>query len=288
MKKTLLIITADDFGLDPRRDDGILEAFTKGAISQASLLVKGANAREAVSAAMRARLPLGLHLDLTETPACAQRARISTLLDADGRKLGKHGLREALALGRVDLTHVERETRAQLAHFRFLTRARATHVDGHQHIHVEPALAPTLAAVFASEGVRTTRISEQRALRTGSHGTPDPAARRFYRAVSAASRRARATYLRHGIRSSSEFLGLDTMGFEMSDRVLRARVKRLRGKGSIELMCHPGYAGTGWDEFNQSPARESELRVLGGRPFDGFFGEGWLKLTSFEGINRGK
>ena len=51
-----LIITADDLGIDPRRDDGILEAWTRGAITQASLLVGGkAAAAAARQSAMTTR-----------------------------------------------------------------------------------------------------------------------------------------------------------------------------------------------------------------------------------------
>ena len=51
-----LIITADDLGYSQPRDDGIFYLFSIGAITQASLLVNGANARTALARAHAAGL----------------------------------------------------------------------------------------------------------------------------------------------------------------------------------------------------------------------------------------
>ena len=42
-----LIVTADDLGIAPERDEGIFEAFEHGIVTSASLLVNGVTAREA-------------------------------------------------------------------------------------------------------------------------------------------------------------------------------------------------------------------------------------------------
>ena len=42
-----LIVTADDLGISPERDEGIFQAFSDGIITNASLLVNGCSAREA-------------------------------------------------------------------------------------------------------------------------------------------------------------------------------------------------------------------------------------------------
>lgn len=45
--KVKLIVTADDLGIAPERDEGIFEAFEHGVVTSASLLVNGSTAREA-------------------------------------------------------------------------------------------------------------------------------------------------------------------------------------------------------------------------------------------------
>src|SRR5947208_2483392 len=62
-----LIVNADDFGLSPETNRGIIEAHERGIVTSASLMVRGAAVEEA---ALYARaLPtigVGLHVDLCE------------------------------------------------------------------------------------------------------------------------------------------------------------------------------------------------------------------------------
>lgn len=276
---TTLVITADDLGIDPRRDEGILVAFARGAITQASLMVTGKSAESAAEAARRVGLPLGLHLDLTETPPSARPSSIASLLDARGSKRGKHGLREALARGEIVAEHVAIETRAQIERFAALTGARPSHVDGHQHAHCVASLATTLARVLAEAGVRTTRIPEQRSVEVA-----DETAARFYRSVSDDGARARSIYAGHGITSTARFVGLDRMGMASSSEALATAVGAELDAASIELMCHPGYVGEGIDDFNVSPAREHELRVLCSLPFAALTRAGRLQLGTFASL----
>ncbi len=274
-----LVITADDLGIHAKRDEGILAAFRAGAITQASLMVEGVSAREAARLAKEAGLPLGLHLDLTETPPAAPPSEVRTLLDAGGAKLGKHGLRDAVARGAVDPAHVARETQAQIDRFAELTGARPTHVDGHQHAHIVAELAEVIAPVLLRNGVLTTRIPAQRAVHVD-----DPSAAAFYRGVSEAGERARLVYAQHGVRSTAAFVGLDLMGFASSREALRAAVREVIDAPSIELMCHPGFVADGGDDFNRSPAREHELATLTALPFAPLIAEGALALATFEAL----
>ncbi len=271
-----LVVTADDLGIDARRDDGIFEAFEHGAITHASLLVGGPSA---AAAAERARLdgwPIGLHLNLTEGAPSAHAGDVPSLIDASGQKLGKHGLRDAVSRGDVVLAHVERETRAQVAAFEAMMKRGPLHVDGHQHVHVIGELVETLAKALAQLGVVSTRIPEQSIVQgeaTDAH--------RFYENVSREAGRARVVYARHRIASTEVFVGLDLMGTDSTGAKLRDAVSAVRAASSAEVMCHPGYIGTGWDDFNQSPAREHELAVLLARPFAQLVDVGAVALARF-------
>lgn len=282
MKPLLLVITADDLGLDPKRDEGILAAHAASGISQASLMVAGPTARAAAESARKAGLALGLHLDLTELPTSADPKSVPTLLNENGEKLGKHGLRKALAEGSIDLAHIEIEALAQIEAFAELTGAPPTHIDGHQHIHIVPSIAPVLAKVMKQAGVRTTRIPEQRHV-----NVQDPQAAEFYRGVSAQANAARQVYSAFGIRSTEAFEGLDRMGFASSADGLRAAVLAHPGGVSVELMCHPGYCGVSHDDFNRSPAREHELVVLVSRPFERLVADGQMRILGFDQLSEG-
>jgi predicted glycoside hydrolase/deacetylase ChbG (UPF0249 family) len=268
--KLQLVITADDLGLDAKRDEGIFHAWSKGAITQASLMVAGRSAKAAADRARRERLPLGLHLDLTELPASAPAASVGSLLGPDGHKRGKHGLREAVARGEVEPAHLEAEAQAQLLAFALLTGRPPQHVDGHQHIHCVPKVAQVLAPVFSRAGVRSTRIPEQ-------SGVLAP----FYATVSEEAAVCRALYRGAGVRSTEAFSGLDLMGEACSASRLVEAVRTQAGALSLELMCHVGYAGEGHDDFNRSPARQHELNVYCALPFVGLVEQGEVELVSF-------
>jgi predicted glycoside hydrolase/deacetylase ChbG (UPF0249 family) len=156
--EVVLIVTADDFGMTSERDKGIVEAKTKGIITNASLLVNGSTANEAVEVAKCCGLSLGLHLNLTEGQPVADAQLVSTLLATGPAwwprrgevKLGcdqlqfrgKEGIRQALKDGMISMIEAEVEVRAQIEMFRSMTGSYPKYLDGHQHIHVLPGVFP--------------------------------------------------------------------------------------------------------------------------------------------------
>ena len=62
----LLIINADDLGIDVATTDSILRCFWAGRVSSASALVGMSDSARAATLAREANLPIRLHLNLTE------------------------------------------------------------------------------------------------------------------------------------------------------------------------------------------------------------------------------
>jgi hopanoid biosynthesis associated protein HpnK len=134
-----LIVNADDLGLTPGVNRGILQAFQDGIVTSASLIVTGSAFEEAVAfARQNPELDVGLHLTLVEERAVLRREVLPTLVDDTGRLPRTSGefLRRAF-LGRISWDEVEREIAAQIARFQ-KTGLRLSHVDGHQHLHMFP------------------------------------------------------------------------------------------------------------------------------------------------------
>ncbi|XP_077015227.1 carbohydrate deacetylase [Tamandua tetradactyla] len=270
-----LVVTADDFGYCPRRDEGIVEAFLAGTVTSVSLLVNGAAAESAAGLARTHGIPTGLHANLSEgCPVGPARPGASSLLGPKGFFLGKMGFREALAAGVVALPQVREELEAQLSRFRELMGRNPTHVDGHQHVHVLPGVCQVFAEALQACGVCFTRLPLER----GVGGCPwlEAAARAFACAVERDARAAVVPFSRHGLRWTDAFLGLSTCGRHMSPhRVSGALARALEGIPedhvlTAELMAHPGYpsvppaggCGEGPDAFSCSWERLHELRVL--------------------------
>jgi len=266
-----LIINADDLGLCPERDAGILQLFSCGAITSASLLVQGESAKAAALAAVAAGLPLGLHLNLSEGRPAASPATSHSLTDTHGALRGKFGLRAALAAGLVQADDLAREIRAQFDAFIALTGELPSHVDGHHHSHVEALVAAVLAPIMAREyGVYCVRLPREAALpETASDPDFDAV---FQKAVAQATCTAAPVFAAHGIYSTEAFLGQSLMGHRLQPAAIGAALAALEQQHKpsarqplrVELMVHPGIPATDArrGDFCRSAARAHEMTVL--------------------------
>jgi predicted glycoside hydrolase/deacetylase ChbG (UPF0249 family) len=122
--KRHVIINADDFGQSPGVNRGIVAAHERGIVTSASLMVRwGAAAEAAAYGRAHPRLSLGLHLDLGEW-ACRE----------------GEWVRVYEVVCPEDAGAVAGEVGRQLAAFRDLVGRDPTHLDSHQHAHLqEPA-----------------------------------------------------------------------------------------------------------------------------------------------------
>jgi predicted glycoside hydrolase/deacetylase ChbG (UPF0249 family) len=121
-----LIVNADDFGLSPGVNRGVVRARDHGVVTSASLMVRWPAAREAATYARdRPDFSLGLHVDLGEWAF------------SNGKWVAVY---EVVSF--EDVSAVESEIRRQLEHFGELAGGAPTHLDSHQHVHdAEPVAA---------------------------------------------------------------------------------------------------------------------------------------------------
>ncbi|XP_074700109.1 carbohydrate deacetylase [Strix aluco] len=284
MLQVKLIVTGDDFGYCPRRNQGIVDCFLAGAVSNVSLLVNGSAAADAAKLARRHNIPIGLHANLSEgSPVCEVLKTNSSLLNQDGFFHGKMGFRTALSKGLLNMSEVKQELKAQVELFRELTGHLPPHMDGHQHIHVLPEVRHVFAEVLEEYGIKYTRVP----IEPGLHNCDwiPQSLMDFYLGVEEDSFNTVDVFTRHGIRWPDIYIGLSTMGKNMSVSniwsAIDAAIAQLaskepspptpqRGTVTIELMVHPGYpsippvggCGEGPDDFSQSWERLHELQTL--------------------------
>ncbi|XP_061624256.1 carbohydrate deacetylase isoform X4 [Phyllopteryx taeniolatus] len=135
--RIMLVVTGDDFGYCPKRNQGIVDCFKAGGISSVSLLVNASAAKDAADLAKRHNIPIGLHANLSEgIPVCQSLRQASTLVNEHGFFHGKMGFRQALERHQLSMKQVELELRDQIRLFRELTGHLPHHMDGHQHVHI--------------------------------------------------------------------------------------------------------------------------------------------------------
>ena len=85
LKKRLLIVAADDFGLTRKINEAIAKAHREGIVTAASLIVNGGAFESAVDILKQnPLLDAGLHLNLTEGYAVAPHDQIPSLANSSG------------------------------------------------------------------------------------------------------------------------------------------------------------------------------------------------------------
>lgn len=233
-----VIFSADDFGLSPSVNAGIVEAHREGVLSNASLMVNGAACADAVELARQnPRLAVGLHLVLVQGRAAAPIGEIRGLVDSGAMFRNNPvavGLRYFFLPGlRAQL---RREICAQLDRFA-ATGLRLSHVDGHLNIHMHPSVLAILLEVAPLYGIRTLRLPREPLAISLSLDRREGLRKRvesitFRRLAAYAAPRIAA----HGVRMTDQMFGLHQSG-HMTEAHLLALVPKLP-PGVTEIYTH--------------------------------------------------
>src|ERR1700675_3200608 len=204
-----LIVNADDYGRTAGINEGTLEAYVKGIVTSATVMILESAAEEGLRLARAAApdLALGLHFTVT----------------GGGRSASPPGAIPRLAFGgrfvrsieelpeRIPEEEIRKELEAQIALFEKLAGKPPTHLDSHHHSALHVSVAPVFASVAKERGL-PVRASNGRALeqlRAKGLCVPDYFLESFF-------------------------------GSGATPETLRFILTHLR-EGVSELMCHPGY-----------------------------------------------
>src|SRR5271166_5087701 len=230
-----VIFSADDFGLTPAVNEAVERAHRDGILDQASLMVAGAAAGDAVR---RARampsLRVGLHLVVIEGQAVSPPSEIPDLLATDGlfpsdqARLGfryffRPSVRRQLA----------REIRAQFAAFA-ATGLKLDHANAHKHMHLHPVVAPMVIGIGREFGLTRLRVpAEPPAVMRACGERPtfgDRALHAWTGWLRTAARRA-------GLQTTDHCFGLRWSGHVTAERL--TLLARHLPPGSSEIYLHP-------------------------------------------------
>ena len=232
----LVVINADDLGFTSGVNRGILEAYSAGALSSASMMVNTPGFAEAVDLvrADAPRLGVGLHVNLVVGRPLSD---VPSLTDPETGSFHSIDVlvRRALA-SQIVLEEVRRECDAQLA---ALSAAgfQATHVDSHRHAHATPGILPAVVASAHAAGVRIVRRPlDQPSLL-------DPIASAKMLVLHAAWRGALRGVVpahRELLARAPHFRGIAMQGMpDVRQRLLETL--DVLPRGVTEIMVHPGY-----------------------------------------------
>ena len=136
-EKKVLIVNADDFGMSPGVNQGIMTAHEQGIVTSASLMVRWPAAKAAAAYEKEhSELSLGLHLDLGEWAY------------HNGDWVAVYEV-----VPQDDVDAVRQEVSRQIDSFRQLVGRNPTHIDSHQHVHCREPTHSILVEVASSLGL---------------------------------------------------------------------------------------------------------------------------------------
>ena len=239
---TKFTLCADDFGLGPHTDDGIISLVEKSRLNAVSCMSVGdtfeSNAARLTHAAKLAEFPveIGLHLTFTEYAPLGE----MPILAPTGVFPTISSLILKAYLGKLNLVEIITQIEKQFSAFETAFGVMPDFVDGHQHAHILPvvrdALIPIAKTSLEPNGwirschlpfreIMQARVSTKRAL-----------------IISSLSKRLQSMLIQDKINTNQIFYGVNEFhsqqDFSQMMCTWLGSIGRLNKKALI--MCHPG------------------------------------------------
>jgi chitin disaccharide deacetylase len=234
-----LIVNADDFGLSPEVNAGIVRARRDGILRNASLMVAEPAAQAAAEIARGdPSLDVGLHVVVCRGRSTLDASRLSGAVNASGQFIDNPvtaGMR--YFFDRSMRAKMTGELRAQVERHLELV-GYLNHLDGHLNFHVHPLFADILVKLAVEYKVPCIRLPRERVMTT-IRLRRDHVPRKLVESIifRTLSRRTRRMMAERGLRSTDALFGLHQSGNLSEDYVVGV-IERIR-EGTTELYFHP-------------------------------------------------
>ena len=234
-----IVFTGDDFGFSSGVNRAIIEAHERGILTRASLMVTGDAFEEAVKLTRaHPQLSVGLHLVLAGGRSVLPPSEIPHLVDRAGcfpPSSVRAGLRYQFD-GRTR-RELRAEICAQLERFQS-TGLRFSHLDGHLHMHMHPAVIRLLAEVTGEFNLKEVRLPSEElriALRLDrTNALAKIVCALLFEGLRSYGKRCLAPV---GIRYADRVYGLLTSG-RMTEECLLRLIPQIRSD-RVEIYSHP-------------------------------------------------
>ncbi len=234
-----LIVNADDFGLHPLINEGILKGYREGFITSTSLMTSAPAWREAADLARQnPDLGIGVHLTLVGSVAPVLPAdKVRSLLDDNGLFVSDYvAFSKRFYTGAIKASELEAELRAQIERALSL-KVNLTHIDSHQHTHVLPGVNSLVRRLCNEYNIKRMRVPCEGYFFEG--GFRAGLGRKIGRAgLSFCAQLAAMEADSDGIVHPDHFFGM-LAGGHLNERLV-ANIIQALPEGTSEIMTHPG------------------------------------------------
>ena len=233
-----LIINADDFGLHPLINKGIIKGHSEGIITSTSLMPSAPYFDEAVQLAKaNPSLGVGIHLTLVGgvKPACT--SGVNSLLTADGVFAEDYTVfAKKWYTGSIKKNELVKELETQIEKV-LAAGIKPTHIDSHQHMHVLPGIAGIVVRLCENYGIKKIRMPGENIFWSG--GFEAGMGRKIGRdGLSFCAMLAKGKTQSAGIVYPQHFFGM-LAGGNLNAELVKNILLNLP-EGTSEIMTHPG------------------------------------------------
>ncbi len=234
-----LIVNADDFGLNPYINEGIIKGHVEGLITSASLMCSADGFYDAVSLAKDfPKLGLGVHLTLVgNVKPVLPLERVSTLVNKDGVFFDNYTqFAVRLYSGMISKKQIRDELSAQI-NKAILEKINITHLDSHQHVHVLPGMQDLVVELAKRYDIKAIRVPGEAYDFTG--GFECSAGRKIGKnALTFFSNKLKEKATAAELAFPEHFFGMIAGGNLNKDLV--SNILIALPEGTSEIMTHPG------------------------------------------------
>lgn len=275
-----LIVTADDFGLAPNINEGILAAHTKGIVTSTSIVAQGDAFDQAVEISKNyPTLDVGIHLTLVEERPLLNPEKVASLVTSEG-KFFPHAEQffKRYLLGKISKDDVQLELEAQINKI-INSGIRITHIDGHQHLHVLKDVFDITLKLAVKYDIPVIRIPFEKIKPYMFSQKVSLSRILSLKVLNFISNR----------RSKNNFLHTDALsgflfGGNLNKDDLLKILQVLPDTGVYEIMCHPGYddASSKYAHWNYNWS--TELNALTNSEILKFIQERKIELINFRNL----
>ena len=242
-----MILSADDFGISPSVDEGILKLIENNKISSTSCMVAGSNTMLTQNLTLLKRyskkIDVGLHLVLTESKPLSNPINSSGLVGNNGLFHSFKNLAKRAYFGKLDQSSVDSEIKEQIESFINLFGQAPDFIDGHQHVQQLPIIRNSIVSIMKNyktlKYARVANLPNPWILKAAQTISFKFALENL--ALTIPGRQAAALFTKNNVRHNRFLLGYYQHRPEVRFKTVFNNYLTLNPEAKDVFFCHPGF-----------------------------------------------